>query len=306
MSVPYRVAVQGFNQVERATLDAFFRLAARRSPAYRQVSELHACDYVIADADAQPELVHDVLRSAGRWDVTLFVGAGEARGALARLPRPLNPAHVLRVLDEAVRQGGERAPPQEPTPSPHRLPPPALPPLSAHPLRRSPADARLRDFQHSSTFSNSVLIEGDDKYEHILVVDDSELSLRFMQSRLKRFGFKVHLAHGGEEALALLEQRQFDFVFLDVMMPGMDGYQTCRSIKRRALPPGQQMPVVVLLSSRAGAIDKIRGTLAGCDAYLTKPLDEQELVRVIGSHHEVFQRAFDSTQGISTTRPAAP
>ncbi|MCW7540046.1 response regulator [Aquabacterium sp. A7-Y] len=283
MKVPYRVAVQGFSAFERATFEAFFRLAARRSPAYEYVAELPASDYVIADADT-PE-VHRSVRDAGRWAATLFVGEQPVGGGLAQLPRPLNLINLLRVLDDAVSRDTAR----------HAEPAASL---------AAGVDTARSGFPSSTGFSNSVLLENDDKYEHILVVDDSDLQLRFMQSRLKRFGFKVHLARSGEEALQRLAERQFDFVFLDVMMQGMDGYQTCRVIKRRPPEPERPTPVVVLLSSRAGTIDRIRGTLAGCDAYLAKPLSEDELVRVIGKHHPVFQRAFDSTLGISTTRPA--
>ncbi|AKJ32038.1 response regulator [Caldimonas brevitalea] len=297
MSIRYRVAVQGFSSFERATFEAFFRLAARRSPAYDYVAELTGCDYVVADADA-PETQPAVV-AAGKWERALFVGAAQVNAALAQLPRPINLMQLLRALDDIVRRDTPESPPPE-TPA-HD---PLSAPLFGHSLRRVPALGRPSDFQSSSNFSNAVLVEGDEKFEHILVVDDNDLALRFIQSRLKRFGFKVHLARSGDEAMQRLDEQPFDFVFLDVMTDDMDGYHICRNIKRRRPANGQQVPVVVLLGSRANAIDKIRGALAGCDAYLAKPLVEDELVRVIGSHHEVFQRAFDSTMAsIAATRP---
>ena len=117
----------------------------------------------------------------------------------------------------------------------------------------------------------------------VLIVDDSDVALKFMQSRLRHFGYEGLLARSGEEALAMTENQDFQFVFLDVMMAGMDGYQTCRAIKankgRRAM-----VPVVVMLTSRGGTIDKIRGSMSGCDAYLTKPLNEQQLGMVLTQH----------------------
>ena len=118
---------------------------------------------------------------------------------------------------------------------------------------------------------------------NVLIVDDSDVALKFMQSRLRHFGFESLLARSGEEALAMTENQDFQFVFLDVMMAGLDGYQTCRAIKmnkgRRAT-----VPVVVMLTSRGGTIDKIRGSMSGCDAYLTKPLNEQQLGMVLTQH----------------------
>ena len=131
-------------------------------------------------------------------------------------------------------------------------------------------------------------------YDDILVVDDSDVALKFMQSRLTRYGFRAELARSGEEALTLVSVQNYKFVFLDVMMEGLDGYQTCRAIKQRKYPSGKA-PVVVMLTSRGGSIDKIRGGLAGCDAYLTKPLNEAEMLKVLSKYDEQVERSFRDT-----------
>lgn len=115
---------------------------------------------------------------------------------------------------------------------------------------------------------------------NILVVDDSDVALRFMHSRLSAFGFAVDLCASGEEALVKVADGEYAFVFLDVMMEGLDGYQTCKAIKGRKYPASKS-PTVVMLTSRGGTIDKVRGTFAGCDAYLTKPLDEAKMLKVL-------------------------
>lgn len=130
--------------------------------------------------------------------------------------------------------------------------------------------------------------------DHILVVDDSDIALKFMRNRLSRFGFHADLANSGEEALGKMNARPYKFVFLDVMMEGLDGYQTCRAIKQRKYSTGKP-PVVVMLTSRGGTIDKIRGTLAGCDAYLTKPLNERDLIAVLAKHDSTVARSFQET-----------
>jgi CheY-like chemotaxis protein len=86
-------------------------------------------------------------------------------------------------------------------------------------------------------------------------------------------------------------------VFLDVMMEGLDGYQTCKAIKGRRYPGGKA-PAVVMLTSRGGTIDKVRGTFAGCDAYLTKPLDEAKMLKVL--------LKFDPTLGNNVSTLASP
>jgi DNA-binding response OmpR family regulator len=135
--------------------------------------------------------------------------------------------------------------------------------------------------------------------DNILIVDDSDVALKFMQNRLTRYGFAAELARSGEEALSLVASGAYRFVFLDVMMDGLDGYQTCRAIKQRKYPEGSP-PVVVMLTSRGGSIDKIRGSLAGCDAYLTKPLNEAELLKVLSSHDKQVKRSFAQTNvGVS-------
>ncbi len=130
--------------------------------------------------------------------------------------------------------------------------------------------------------------------DHILVVDDSDIALKFMRNRLSRFGFNADLVNSGEEALGKMNTRPYKFVFLDVMMEGLDGYQTCRAMKQRKYSDGKP-PVVVMLTSRGGTIDKIRGTLAGCDAYLTKPLNERDLIAVLAKHDRNVARSFQET-----------
>ncbi len=173
--------------------------------------------------------------------------------------------------------------------------------------RRNDIRLGMNDFTHSR--SESPVVNGqvrhsdfddDSTMDHILVVDDSDIALKFMRNRLTRFGFRTDLVNSGEEALGRMSARPYKFVFLDVMMEGLDGYQTCRAIKQRKYSEGKP-PVVVMLTSRGGTIDKIRGTLAGCDAYLTKPLNERDLIAVLAKHDRTVARGFQATNfGAST------
>ncbi|MBC7955626.1 MAG: response regulator, partial [Cytophagales bacterium] len=118
----------------------------------------------------------------------------------------------------------------------------------------------------------------------VLVVDDSRVALKFLQTRLQGLGYRVHLAMGAEQAQERLASQAFSIVFLDVVLGpqgGMDGLALCQHIKRRKAHPGDLAPAVVLVTGLSGAMDRVRGDLAGCDAYLTKPLMEDEFVATL-------------------------
>ena len=140
---------------------------------------------------------------------------------------------------------------------------------------------------------------------NVLIVDDSDVALKFMQSRLRHFGYESKLARSGEEALAMTAKDDFQFVFLDVMMAGLDGYQTCRAIKQNK---GKRptIPVVVMLTSRGGTIDKIRGSMSGCDAYLTKPLNEQQLGMVLAQHAATSIKKAAPSEATARSSAATP
>lgn len=109
----------------------------------------------------------------------------------------------------------------------------------------------------------------------VLVVDDSTVVRELMNLTLSRMGVDLEIADNGEDALALIGQKHFDVVFLDIMLPGIDGYRVCKEIKadRR-----NRDIVVIMLTSKDTVFDRVRGSMAGTDAYLTKPLDRNALL----------------------------
>ena len=114
----------------------------------------------------------------------------------------------------------------------------------------------------------------------VLVVDDDPLTLEILATILDLEEFTVLTAADGDAALAILADTPVDAVVLDVMMPGIDGYETCRRIK--ADPATAGIPIV-LLTARDRAEDRRRGEDAGCDAYLTKPFSPLELIALLGT-----------------------
>jgi two-component system cell cycle response regulator len=115
----------------------------------------------------------------------------------------------------------------------------------------------------------------------VLAVDDSPLMRTFLQNKLSPYGISPDFASSGEEALFKISKQHFDMIFLDVMLPGMDGYDVCKMIKKNK---DNHLMKVVMLTSKDRTFDKIRGTMAGCDGYLTKPVDELKLRAIIERH----------------------
>ncbi len=124
--------------------------------------------------------------------------------------------------------------------------------------------------------------EGSPAYAaKVLVIDDSNTIRRSAEIFLKQGGHEVVLAEDGFDALAKLSEYQPDLVFCDILMPRLDGYQTCAIIKRNPLFAG--VPVV-MLSSKDGLFDKARGRMVGSQDYLTKPFTKDQLLQTVQMH----------------------
>ena len=114
--------------------------------------------------------------------------------------------------------------------------------------------------------------------KRVLICDDDPVILRLLQVNLELEGYDVLLANHGEEAYELATQELPDLIILDIMMPRLDGYQTCEKLK--ATPTTKDIPVV-FLSAKAQHSDIELGKSYGVDEYLTKPFDPTALISVI-------------------------
>ena len=121
-----------------------------------------------------------------------------------------------------------------------------------------------------------------------MVVDDSHTIRRSAEIFLKRAGHEVFLAEDGFDALAQVNDLVPDLIFCDVLMPRLDGYQTCAIIKRNARLAS--VPVV-MLSSKDGVFDKARGRIAGADHYITKPFTNEQLLHAVQQFRNPSQGA---------------
>jgi twitching motility two-component system response regulator PilG len=122
---------------------------------------------------------------------------------------------------------------------------------------------------------------GDAAPIKVLVIDDSNTIRRSAELFLRQAGYEVILAEDGFDALAKVNDYQPNLIFCDILMPRLDGYQTCAIIKRSAR--FADVPII-MLSSKDGLFDKARGRIVGSEQYLTKPFTREELLDAIRKH----------------------
>ena len=116
--------------------------------------------------------------------------------------------------------------------------------------------------------------------QSVLVVDDSLAVRAYLRSLLEPRGFTVTDADSAEAGIAAAAANSYACILMDVLMPGIDGYEACRRIKART----RSGPAIVMLTSKSSPFDRIRGKMAGCDAYLTKPVDANTLQDVLSRY----------------------
>ena len=118
----------------------------------------------------------------------------------------------------------------------------------------------------------------------VLVIDDSNTIRRSAEIFLRQGGYEVVLAEDGFDALAKVSDHDPQLIFCDILMPRLDGYQTCAIIKRN--PRFTHVPVI-MLSSKDGLFDKARGRMVGSEDYLTKPFTKEQLLRAVEQYRRV-------------------
>lgn len=304
--VGYNILPIGFSNYEKSTIETFFRLAGRRAPHWALTTRSSEARVVLFNATSAQD-VASFRALVAPWQKIIIVGSSDYGTGWPVLPRPIKLTAILSLLDDAVNFKPSETIQAAPTlPAPVILNPsmtdvfagitakavltstvaqktappavaksmesikPVFVPLNEAPSFVASNAAALNQTTTAKPVSLRAVVG------RVLLVDDSDIALKYMQNRLRHLSYECDMVHSGEEALAMVATHNYQFVFLDVMMAGLDGYQTCKAIKNNRARRGPT-PVVVMLTSKGGTIDKIRGSMAGCDAYLTKPLNDKKL-----------------------------
>lgn len=252
----YSLIVFGLTGTQRMVLASLCKLSTNRQVSYTlppAASDGNA-DIAIVDAD-DTEAVRSWKRSQVPASAPVVFVSAQPLTDLETHQYNLIRSHLsgglLQLLDRvAVSELGQRQPV----------------------VARDEANVR-REAGHASGTST-----GRTSIARALVIDDS-LSVRTqMDICLGKLDIATEVAADARQGLEKLQETYYDLVFLDVMLPDMDGYQVCKLIKRD--PRTKRMPVV-MLTSKGSTINRIQGSIAGCDRYLTKPATERDVVKVV-------------------------
>jgi CheY-like chemotaxis protein len=302
----HRLVLLGFSAFETSTLASSFRLGGSRSHRYELVPTLAGSELALVAADHAASV--QAVLAADRQAHTVFIGGKAPPGAGAWLPRPIAASLVLRELDALVALivalTAAAAPAELPVPTAADDGPdtvaavldlePVAVPQPPEPLPEpvpQPA-AELLAVNDPPVLPGAQVVVAAPEPEPIprpeplrtLLVDDSDLALRYLQSRLAPWSLRIDRATTDAQALARLDRQDYDLVFLDVELgpnSDIDGLALCQHIKRRPAAGTAAHAMVVLVSAHASELDRVRGSLAGCDGYLPKPLDATELPRLM-------------------------
>jgi twitching motility two-component system response regulator PilG len=135
--------------------------------------------------------------------------------------------------------------------------------------------------RHASPLQGGGVVTQAASNFRVMVIDDSNTIRRSAEIFLKQAGHEVILAEDGFDALAKISDFHPDIIFVDIMMPRLDGYQTCSLIKKNS--QFKSTPVI-MLSSKDSLFDRARGRMVGSDEYLTKPFTKETLLRAVNAH----------------------
>jgi len=267
----YSVEVIGFSPTELMALASVFDLSSRRVPKFVRHTAAGALpDIMLVDANDMDAFRQLGERNASGQIPTILIGDSTRGTSWPLLARPIRWMKLFQSFDVAIGS------PASETPKPVAAASAVVPPgIQAGAL--SPATPAAKPVMPVGEVSGAWRAQNP-QVDSVLVVDDNLTVREFMKSKLAAFNFNVDYAENGEQAIGFTGQKHYTCIFLDVVMPGIDGYQVCKLIKSNR---SAQKTAVVMLTSKDSPFDKIRGSMSGCDAYLTKPVDEEKLLETI-------------------------
>jgi len=264
MDKVFKISMFGLAPNEQNTLGSIFKLAASRNRQYTIVppSERSTAEIILVDMDDTQALnewrsfsVHHSKIPVVKVTKTAPTEAGNE----IYLRRPLTLKRVLETLDKV-------------TIDIHKYVPELV--VGGEEVLNEEAHAALSD---AAKFAEKASLTGI----KALVVDDALSVRKAMEIQLKLFGMAIDFAETGEEALEYIQKHTYDIIFLDLMLPGIDGYQVCKKIKSHKT---SKSTPVIMLTGKGSRFDKLKGTMAGANEYLTKPVEQDRLKEVINKY----------------------
>lgn len=276
----YLVAAFGVPDFEKEIIERIFSISASREYSYSLAKEsTRGADIVLVDGQNRSALAESSLFLEGNKHVPqVIITNGEDTDGTYTVRRPFTATRLLRLLDEVVNTEILRSRELFTAASakPRSRPSPAQPDPGSKP--QAPAAGNKAAERTAVKAPPDPAAQAGNGAVRALVVDDSLPVRRQVGMALEKSGIEADFAEDGESALKLFKDNAYDIVFLDVVMPGVDGYEVCRTIKRDKAK--KDIPVV-MLTGKSSPFDKVKGKLSGCDTYLTKPVSMQDFNRTL-------------------------
>ncbi|QLG89106.1 response regulator [Chitinibacter bivalviorum] len=254
----FAITLLGLSESEVRLVKSICALTASRARSYHIQEDLQKkADIYIANAESNAVL--DILRRLNRHNQmpVIYVSRTEIEQGEYRLKRPMLPTTLLKLLETVT--------------------------ITAHNFTPELAQLGAADLQgnnpESNRLINQVLSSNAPKQcFRALIVDDSPTVRKQLELFLKLLGGDIDCAETGEAGIALAQQNEYDMIFLDVVLPNADGYQVCRTIRKNR---DTKHTPIIMLTSKSSPFDRVRGTLAGCSTYLTKPVESAVFKEVV-------------------------
>lgn len=266
----YTVAMIGMAEAERNVLRNILKLSQYRAYSYVIAVPGEAIDIFVVDADDPQAMaewrqkqgksaLHDAQNISQRPQIPTILVAKEPpqNSILYYVRRPFVASRVINVFDH----------------------------VTVKELQGDRARIIGVENQQKPVEKTAYSVEAKAKADEIqpivltaLVVDDSGPVRKQIELELKIFGIQVDSAATGEQAIECFNQNRYNLIFLDVVLPGVDGYQLCKMLKK---DKARKKTPVIMLTSKSSPFDRVKGALAGCDAYLTKPVKQETFQKVV-------------------------
>ena len=256
----FTITQLGLREIDRTVLTSICKLSAARERGYTLVENLQTAEIIVVTAGSENAL--HALNAKGKPKPIILAGnEPPVDSTHYHLKLPFRASVVLNVLDEITMRALNYCP--------------ELSIGNTAGLAKL-SDALVQRLSQGDTAKPKAA--GDSARHHALIVDDSAPVRAQLQIRLTQLGVEVDAAESGEVGMEMLRRRPYTLVFLDVVMPGIDGYAVCKMIKKNA--ETRSIPVI-MLTSKSSPFDRVKGKLAGCNSYLTKPVEQAEFERVV-------------------------
>jgi twitching motility two-component system response regulator PilG len=257
-----QVGSYGFPEQQRSKVEKILRLSRRRDYELVAFDETSLPDVLLVfgeEALSAPSV--SALPTDYRRRLVLVSRQKPKEVSLPHIGYPLISSRVIRVLDGIVDQSIDSVP---------------LPDTD-----ESKAVVTSENTKEALSDESSVQqAESDDNGLRVLVVDDSAPMRQALADQLMALpmAMQISFAEDGASALSVTDQQHFDLIFLDIMMPGIDGFETCTQLRQKA---HIKKTPIIMLSSKTSPLDEVKGIMAGCSTYLTKPIVPDEFQKVI-------------------------